>query len=316
MRSLYAFCLGALFLGLLANVVYADTFQLTDGTSISGEIILPASADGLNIKVAEGKYQRVPWEKFSQSALIQLARNPKIAPYVEGLIEPPEDERAKKTQVDIKPVPRLERPSPNGNSLVGALFSSPLGVVALLLIYAAGIYAAYEISVFRAQPAGLVCGVSAVAPVIGQIVFLCMPTRVTSHQPAVEQVNPQAVPDAPQFHEATSPEDSGGLRIAQQTESPSAPTIPETQVFVRGQFTFNRRFFETRFPGFFGVVRRDADKDMVLIVKASRGEYEAHRITRIVANEVHLDVRKGNASEEISVPFLEIREVQLKHKNA
>jgi hypothetical protein len=87
-------------------------------------------------------------------------------------------------------------------------------------------------------------------------------------------------------------------------------------VFPRGQFTFNRRFFETKFPGFFGMIRRDADKDMVLLVKSSRGEFVAHRISRITANEIYLDVRKGAASQEVSVPFGEIREVQLKHKDA
>ena len=72
---------------------------------------------------------------------------------------------------------------------------------------------------------------------------------------------------------------------------------------------------ETRFPGFFGVVRRDADKDMVLLIKSSRGLFAGHRISRIAANDLHLEVHKGHASEEVMVPFIEIQEIQLKHKD-
>ena len=48
----------------------------------------------------------------------------------------------------------------------------------MLLLYAANIYAGYEISIFRARPPALVCGVSAVLPLIGPIIFLSMPTKI------------------------------------------------------------------------------------------------------------------------------------------
>ena len=80
--------------------------------------------------------------------------------------------------------------------------------------------------------------------------------------------------------------------------------------------TLNRRFFETQFPGFFTMVRRDADRDMELIFKSARGTYTAQRITRVTANELHLQVQEGRASHEVMVPFLEIQEVVLKHKDA
>ena len=79
---------------------------------------------------------------------------------------------------------------------------------------------------------------------------------------------------------------------------------------------FNRRFFETKFPGFFGVVRRDAEKDMIIFIKAARGQYIAERISRISANDIHAQVRKGQASEEVMIPFTEIQEVQYKHKDS
>ena len=79
---------------------------------------------------------------------------------------------------------------------------------------------------------------------------------------------------------------------------------------------FNRRFFETKFPVFFGVVRRDAEKDMLIIIKAARGEYQIERISRISANDLHAQVRKGHATEEIMIPFTEVQEVRLKHKDS
>jgi hypothetical protein len=110
---------------------------------------------------------------------------------------------------------------------------------------------------------------------------------------------------------------SGGLKLAHtEAEQPHTAALTPTTTFQRGQFTFNRRFFETKFPGFFGVVRRDADKDMVIVIKAARGEYIGQRISRIAANDLHLQVQKGNASEEVMIPFTEIQQIQLKHKDA
>jgi hypothetical protein len=190
----------------------------------------------------------------------------------------------------------------------------------LLLLYAANLWAAYEVSIFRAQSVPMVCGLSAVVPIIGPIVFLSMPTRIQPTEVAWD-VPPGEAAAAP-AEEAVNPmQDSSvahpeGLKLADAGPHPAAPTLPPTQTFQRGQFTFNRRFFETKFAGFFGVVRREADKDMVLEIKAARGHYVANRITRIAANDVHLQVPKGPASEEVMVPFTEIQEIKLKHKDA
>jgi hypothetical protein len=78
---------------------------------------------------------------------------------------------------------------------------------------------------------------------------------------------------------------------------------------------FNRRFFETKFSGYFGIVRREADRDKVLLVKTVHTLLVAERITRITANEVHFEVIRGDSRQEVMVPFAEIQEIQLKHKN-
>jgi len=64
------------------------------------------------------------------------------------------------------------------------------------------------------------------------------------------------------------------------------------------------------------MARRDAERDMVLIIKSARGIYVAQRITRIAADDMHVKVPKGVVSEEVIIPFVEIQEVQLKHKSA
>ena len=222
-------------------------------------------------------------------------------------------------------MPRLERLE--AHSLFGAMFSSGLGVLILLLLYAANLYAGYEVSIFRARPAAVVCGVSAVLPVVGPIIFLSLPTVMdrAAEQETQAQLAAAAAaaataatadssPLAPDpAHAAAAP---GGLHIAHAEAAPAATSLPATQTFQRGAFTFNRRFFETKFPGFFGVVRRDAEKDLVLVIKSARGEYHGQRISRITGNDLHLEVHKGHASEEVLIPFTEIKELQLKHKDA
>ncbi len=154
--------------------------------TISGELLVGAANDaGVQIKVGEGQYRRLPWTSFSQEDLKKLAKIQKLEPLVEPFIEVTQEEKLKKTEVNLKQPERLERPAPQ--SLFGALFSSGLGLVVMLLLYAANIYAGYEVSIFRARPPALVCGVSAVLPFAGPIIFLSMPTKVA---PAAETWEP------------------------------------------------------------------------------------------------------------------------------
>ncbi len=346
----------ALFLGVIFGITRADTYQLTDGQSMTGELTSPNS-DGVIIKLPDGKYSdRVPWDKFLQDDLKKLNENPKFTQFVQDHIEVTQEEKMKRTEVPTELPPRLVRPEPK--ALLSAMWSSGLGIFVLLLLYAATIYSAYEVAIFKSRPPGLVCGLAAI-PFVGiasPIAFLIMPSRLRAMSEETDENMPASVaenpsyavrpgqappPGIPSSHpsartprpapppppppprreqpaeepalEAEAPEPN--LRLAQETPKPDAE-IPQTQIFQRGAFMFNRRFFETKFPGFFGVARRDADKDMILYIKAVRGEYLAERISRISANEVHVQCRKHDATEEIMVPFSEIKEIHLKHKNA
>src|SRR5262249_52200197 len=195
------------------------------------------------------------------------------------------------------------RPDPKAG--FGALFSSPLMVTLFLLLYAANIYAAYEVGLFRNYHPAMVCGAAAIAPVISQVVFLCLPTRIKK----VGQETTAEVPaEAAQYEEA-APSEAAPEEQAGATPAPSAPAHPPSTVYQRGHYTFNRRFFETKLAGFLRLVPSDSEKDMVIDVKAARGEYIAQRIARILPNELILLIYKGGASSEVTLPYTEISQV-------
>ncbi len=299
----------------------ADEFKLTTGETLSGEVLDTSANDqGVQVKVGEGDYKKVPWASFSQEDLKNFAKNRRMQPFVEPFIEPNPEEKIKRTEVNLKQPPRLERPE--RGSLFGGFFSSSLGVFVMLVLYAATIYAAYEVAIFRGQPPLVVCGLAAIPGLglLSPIAFLSMPTKVKSEQGAQEStVQPPAAAAAPD--EEVNPMHADGavhptsLKLHSEPEAQKS-ALPETVTYQRGQFTFNRRFFETKFPGFFGVVRRDADKDLVLVIKSSRGEYVGQRISRIAASDLHLQVQRGHATEEVLIPFQEIQEIRLKHRDA
>lgn len=352
-------CLGLLFCGLLVGIAHADTFQLNDGNTLTGDVV-SANDNGLRVRLPSGDYSDVvPWTKFSQDDLKKLAKDPKMEPFVTPFIEVTEEQRLQKTQVDINQPHRLKRPVATG--LFGAMLSSTVGLFVIVVLYGAGIYAAYEVSVFRKRPRGLVCGLAAV-PVIGllsPILFLALPTQAgvdEEEEGEFEPVPTAPPPQSPAFTvpgtppgaaapvppstgaippsrsgaapkpasasialpKPSGPEETSSLKLPEGTPqaAPQKVPLPPPQIFQRGAFMFNRRFFETKFPGFTGVVRREADKDMVLIVKSARGEYVVDRIARISSNDFHIQVRKDQATQEVMIPFTEVQEVRLKHKDS
>lgn len=339
-------CLWLLLCGLLCGIARADSYQLSDGTTATGDIV-SANENGARFRLPDGNYSDVvSWTKFSQDDLKKLAKDPKLEPFVTPNIEETEtdEQRTQKTELPNPTQPyRLKRPG--SSSLFGAMLSSSVGFFVILVLYGAGIYAAHEVAIFRRRPKGLVCGLAAV-PALGllsPIIFLALPAQPL-HTEEEEEENYQPEPAAPaqspsfavpaagatpsspqpsQSRPATtsvprpSPAETSSLKSPQEVPA-SVPKaqLPAPQIFQRGAFMFNRRFFETKFPGFMGVTRREADKDMVLIIKAARGEYVVDRISNISANDLHAQVRKGPASEEVMIPFSEVQEVRLKHKDS
>jgi len=285
-------------------------YSLTDGRAIEGEPI-SFNPQGVVLKLADGTFApRVGWTNFTQEALKELYKLPKAKPFVEPYVEVDEPDADKKPALEIKPKPikRLERPDPKAG--LGAIFSSPVTVVLFLLLWAGNIYAGFEIGIFRNYHPAMVAGIAAVAPVFGPVIFLCLPTRIQKSQDelAAESMaqygEGEAAPtlSVPGSHDAAEGEDGAAV----------AAPVSRVTVYQRGQTTFNRRFFETKFAGFLKVVPGDAEKDMVIAIRSARGEHSGSRLTRILQNELHLQVAKGDATSDVIIPFSEIYEVQVK----
>ena len=109
---------------------------------------------------------------------------------------------------------------------------------------------------------------------------------------------------------------AAAVEAAPTAPAHAAPAGPPHTIYKRGQTTFNRRFFETKLANFLRVTPSEADKDMVLFIKSSRGEYTGTRIARITPDDLQLLVVKGGASQNVAIPFTEIGEVHVKHKDA
>ncbi len=316
-HKFYRYCAVMAFCGWLAATAGAQTtitLHPKNGPAVTGTVLDMGDA-GIRLQLEDGTFMNnpIPWGLLSLDDLRQLQRDPKARQFVEPFIPIPKAKKLERTEVDIKEPPRLERPV--SHSMFGALAGSSVGLLALVLLYAGNLYAAYEISIFRSQPPALVCGVSAVAPLLGPVIFLALPTRERTDDGQWSQAAPdeglEAAIAAEQAAPAAPP-GAGHRRAPTQPVAVAGNAPPPGKTFPRGQYTFNRRFFETQMPGFFAMMRREADKDTMLVFKAARGTYVAQRITRISPNDIHIQVQKGHASEEITIPFVEIQEVQLK----
>ena len=185
---------------------------------------------------------------------------------------------------------------------------TPAGFMVLGIIWFANLYAAYHIAQFRGRPVPLVVGTSVILPIVGPIVFLSMPSTdavapptFDAPAPTQEVVSAQAKVEGMQSSLGLAQHQKGGPKQDNQA-----------QVYKRTETTIDRRFFETKFAGYFRMVPENPD--MVLVVRTAKQEYVARRISRISGAEVHLQLLRGNT--EVGVPFGEISEVLVRHKDA
>jgi hypothetical protein len=237
---------------------------------------------------------------------------------------------AKSRPIAVKPIEAPARPS--GHLGVLAVFVSPLGWVMVLILYGTNLFAAYEVAVFRHQPVPTVCGLAAI-PLLGvasPIVFLALPARPgpdpesSGIAPVRPSYAPPPIPFATAIDRAAPLSSEGFASFAARgglagpdpvAVAPAQADLPAPVVYRRGDFLFNRRFFETKLAGFFRVVLSEADKDLRIHIKAVRGDFVGKRIARVTPGELYLQVFKDSATAEEMIPFEEIRDVQIRHKD-
>ncbi len=301
---------------LWVGVALGAEFRLVTGDVYKGELSA-ADKDGLVVRLESGDYSpRIDWAKLSDETLRELAENPKARRFAEPFVEAPAETIAiqQAKEIKVKQPTRLELPEVK-KGLIPAL-TTPNGLILLGLLFVANLYAGYEVARFKWRPAALVCGLSAVFPVFGPLIFLVLPRNVPEEQEnateaALQQTHLSVGSQAP-----AGGAPAGGAAAALglskgHAGQGAADGLP--RLFKRGETTFNRRFFETQFQNFFRVVASEADRDLVIDVSAGKKSVVATRISRISATDIHF---KTANSQEIGVPFAEMSEVKLRHKDA
>ena len=290
----------SLLLAVAFGAASAEPLSLTlaDGGALSGDII-KISDDGMMLHLTGETYTttNVAWSRLSQESLKRLVLNPKLKPFVEDFIDPDASARPAKPEITVNPVKRMEVPAKP--SLFGGLLGSPVGWFLILVVYAANLYAGFEVALIRARPPLQVIGLSAVLPIAGPAIFLAMPIQVAVKEEAVEFAAPAGTAGAAALR---SPEEIQVMEASWKKDEKK----PEPQIFARGKFTFNKRFLETKFVGYFGTPRGEA-LQFTMELKTSSAQHTVERIMQVGATEVILETKTG----QVTVPLADIQEIRL-----
>lgn len=304
MRNLLACCI-VLVLCLGARVGAAE-YKLLTGDVYRGEIASVTDA-GVVVRLEEGGFSpRVDFARFTDETLAVLAGDARTRKFVEPLIAPPEEEKAlqEARQIVVKQPARIELPK-TGRGLIAAL-TTPNGLILVGALFLANLFTAYGVARFRQQSVPLVCGLSAIFPVVGPIVFLALPKPADDGPAPAQAAETATVAMAP----STAENRVSSLGMARAGGGSAQEGLP--RVFKRGETTINRRFFETQFPTFFRVIATEADRDLVIDIDAGKQSLTASRISRISANEIHFKTPTG---VEASIEYGLIAGVTLRHKD-
>lgn len=290
--------------------------------TVSGDVykgtLSAADKDGLVLRLESGDFSpRIDWAKLTDETLKDLAENPKARKYVEPFLDPPSETIAVKEakEIPIRQPTRVDLPDTR-KGLVSAL-TTPNGLILLGGLFLANLFGAYEVARFKWRPVALVCGVSALFPVVGPIIFLLLPKVIptegeTTTQVATQETKVAVASGSPAPTGAPSGGAAAALGLAKGNTAGGGAHDGLPKIFKRGETTFNRRFFETQFPSFFRVVVSEADKDLVLDISAGKQSVVATRVSRISMTEIHL---KTASNTEAGINFAEISEVKLRLKD-
>jgi hypothetical protein len=301
LRQLAAVCLlgWVTALGLLGA-----EYKLNDGSVLSGELI-SADKESFVLRLDGGGYSpKTDWGKLSDESLLAMSKQPKAAKFVEPYVSLPTAEEVRRERKPFKVAEAQRVPHPQVPKGAFAAIMTPGGLFFLGLMYLANIFFGFEVARFRWRSPVLVCGLSAVLPIIGPLIFLAMPKWAPP-----EEVNATAVAmDATTLTVA----DSGpslvqqmGLRAGGAGGSGrGGEELPRT--FRKGEFTFNRRFFETQFEQFLPSASPEAAAGLAMDITTTAGHVVATKINRMNATEVIVQVAGGDESPAEYGSILEV----------
>ncbi|MEI8290444.1 MAG: hypothetical protein WCH99_13320 [Verrucomicrobiota bacterium] len=286
----------SLWFAAIAGATGAENLMLTDGATVTGEIV-KADENILILRLPGEVYSatNLPWLQLSQDALKSLADNPKTKAYVTPFLQ-----HSPAPEIKTTPITRLAMPE--SPSLFGGLAKSSVGVFILLVLYAANLYASYEVAIVRGRPVAVVMGLAAVLPVVGPVIFLAMPVKMET--PPEETAEAEAAGEPPPLEE---------IQISEASWQKPEHQQAQPQVFARGKFTFNKRFIETKFADFVGGAAGEMAEKYTLEIDTTQDRFAIVRITQINTDTVVIDaVQRGT----VTVPLAEIQEIILNPKSA
>ncbi len=308
-----------LFLLVTCIALQATDYKLVDGTVLSGERVVSASDAGVVLALADGNISnRTAWNKFSQEALkkfdAEFVTNTRVTAQTKFLIkslirvEPlPNPGATNEMELPLPVVPEvIKAPRPPLTKVEGferpladpsffAAMSSSIGVLAVLIVLAANFFAAFEIAIYKHRPLALVMGVS-VVPIIGPLVFLCMP--------AAKEGSSKSVPTAEE-----PLREVGGQKQAVAT---AAPENPDSVFYRPGEVTINKRFIETKLTGFMKMVPTGDYKNLWLAVRTADGEFWTQNITKISQESMTVKTPVENVWDHREVSYFQIQELEIR----
>lgn len=294
-------------------------FTLENGNVTEGRISV-MDEESLVITKTNGTFtERIDLVYLSQDTLKYIQQHPEYTKkgyhqYVDPFIELPEEE-IEPPEITVRQPERMERP--DGKTTFFSTLTTPIGLLILGAVYLGNLFAAFEIAVFRGRPIPLVCGVSAVLPFIGPILFISMPgietesTYDESYDDGVAAA-PEAAPESAPAPGAPAAKSGLGLAKGVGAGVGGSGGGLAGSVFTKDDTQFNRSFIETKFSEFFRVVPSPSIKNLVLAFKTVKREFVATRITRISGSDLHLQLQQG--SKEVSISFGEIVRIEVRNK--
>lgn len=304
-----------------------DMIRLVDGTTVKGKIIDPIDEGVIvDLDTGGGFSRRYHWSEMDIPTLESFSRFPQINRFVRDYIP---KERSQIRNISLLEPPPVKKPN-EGRGFLGALFSTPLGIGFLVLIYALNIWVGIEVAIFRGHPVALVAGASAIMPLISPLIFYFIPAESSYTEEYImddeEFVEEEAAAPAsgtpsntgaPKGFSIPEPE-GGGLSLsgaASKKPSAGGALAPgQRRVYKRGQVDINRSFIEQTFPPFFRTVITGPEKDQVIDFKTPKATMTAKRISRMSSNEVYVMLQSGG-TEDKGIKIAEISEIVVRHKD-